>query len=232
MYFIIIVARSIATSRTYVYTYEYDSASGAHPIPRLQLEFDSILALQTLKRAIGSQGTPCTGVESRPLNQSLNIEIYIEQLVSRLSNNKYIHYYKGTRPWDLYIIVKGYFSSSYINYYYKNKGIQYSLRKYYLFQPVSKAFEYLLMFFGLLGPRPTIASVRRAIEATTTTNPNTLAPSTLISALVSFPTIEIPLNQPYYITLINISLTLYSSRLSSQISSEFSVYIITIQDSY
>ena len=71
------------------------------------------------------------------------------------------------------------------------------------------------MFFGLLGPRPTTASVYRAIEATTTTNPNTPAPSTPVSALVSFPTIEIPLNQPYYITLINISLTLYSSRLSS-----------------
>ena len=71
------------------------------------------------------------------------------------------------------------------------------------------------MFFGLLGPRPTIALVRRVIEATAATNPNTPAPSTPVSALVFFSTIEIPLNQPYYITLINISLTLYSSRLSS-----------------
>ena len=115
----------------------------------------------------------------------------------------------------MYIIVKGYFSSSYINYHYNNKGVQYSLRKYCLLRPVSKAFGYLLMVFGLLGLRPTIASVYRAIEATTTTNLDTLASSTPISALVSFPTIEIPLNQPYYITLINISLTLYSSRLSS-----------------
>ena len=50
------------------------------------------------------------------------------------------------------------------------------------------------MFFGLLGPQPTIASVYRVIEATTTTDLNTPASSTPISALVSFPTIEIPLN--------------------------------------
>ena len=115
----------------------------------------------------------------------------------------------------MYIIVKGYFSGSYTNCHYNNKGVRCSLRKYCLFQPISKAFEYLLTFFGLLGPRPTTASVHRVIEAAAAADPNAPAPSTPVLALVSFPTIEIPLNQPYYITLINISLTLYSSRLSS-----------------
>ena len=115
----------------------------------------------------------------------------------------------------MYVIVKGYFSSSYTNYYYNNKGVQCSLCKYCLLQPISKAFGYLLIVFGLLGPQPTTASVCRAIEAAATTDLDTPAPSTPISALVSFPTIEIPSNQPHRITLINISLTLYSSRLSS-----------------
>ena len=115
----------------------------------------------------------------------------------------------------MYVIVEGYFSSSYINYHYNNKGVQCSLRKYCLLQPISKAFGYLLIVFGLLGPRPTTALVRRAIEAAATTDPNAPAPSTPVSALVFFPTIEIPLNRPRYITLINISLTLYSSRPSS-----------------
>ena len=50
------------------------------------------------------------------------------------------------------------------------------------------------MFFSLLGLRPTIASVHRVIEAAAATNLNTPASSTPVSALVSFPTIEIPLN--------------------------------------
>ena len=50
------------------------------------------------------------------------------------------------------------------------------------------------MFLALLSLRPTIALVYRVIEAATATDPNTLASSTPVSALVFFSIIEIPLN--------------------------------------
>ena len=56
------------------------------------------------------------------LSRPSNIEAILGQIVSNILNLAY-KYYSRSRPlglWTSYVIIEGFFGSSYINYYYNN----------------------------------------------------------------------------------------------------------------
>ncbi len=75
---------------------------------------------------------PCeyTGYMPKIAAYAANIEAFLGQIVSVINGTQYKHYKNRSGVWVLYVLVKGYFYSSYVNCYYNNKGVCYSLRKF------------------------------------------------------------------------------------------------------